>query len=251
MAKNDSAKAIDRVLRSIDAELEVPEEIKDSKSIDFLANYFSRVKNNEELFRLGKEISDNLKKGIKNVALTSPGLKNTQQKTILGLCCFFDRVEHLKIAIVTDDLNLGVFQDLVANSKVMAYRLDITNFEVKYSTYYHHFDFFDYAELLKFYDTHFYNETFDSELERIFDHYDLILWDTPELSKMKLNPHFHYRISNFYQSLSLIVSPHSSIAQIERIRDHFANYKLSLSRVLFDTSFDEDKTKRKKFLGIF
>jgi hypothetical protein len=183
MVKDDkSSKAIDRVLRAVDAEFEAPEEIIDRKSIDFLANYFSRVKNSEELFRLGKEISENLKSGVKNIAITSPGLKNTQQKTILGLCCFFDRVEHLKIAIVTDDLRLGVFQELISNSKTMAYKLDITNFEVKYSTYYHHFDFFDYAELLKFYDTHFYNETFDTELEKIFDHYDLVLWDTPDLA---------------------------------------------------------------------
>lgn len=248
---NNAAKAINRVLREIDAEFENTNSPSSGPVTDYLASYFARVKNNDELFRFGKDLSENLKKGIKNVAFTSPGLKNSQQKTILGVCCFFDRVEHLKIAIVSDQLKSGVFQDLVTNSKTMNHHLDMTGYNMKYISYFHHFDFYDYENLLNFYETHLYNETFDKELAKLFSMYDLVLWDVPELSKMKLSPHFHYRLSSFYQSMTLIVSPHSSIKQIEELRDYFSTFRMNLSKVLFDTSFDEQAPKKKKFLGIF
>ena len=251
MANNDGAKAINKILREIDSEFEPVEEVKAKPSIDYLANYFTKVKNSEELFRFGKDLSDNLKLGVKNIAFTSPGLKISQQKAILGVCCFFDRVEHLRIAIVSDQLKSGVFQDLVNGSKEMKYNMDFSGYDMKYKSYFHHFDFFDYSVLQNFYEQHFYNETFDKELEKVFVHYDLILWDVPVVTEMKLNPHFHFRLSSFYQSLTVIVSSHSSIKQIEGLRDHFSNYKLNLSRVLFDTSFEDNKIKRKKFLGIF
>jgi hypothetical protein len=221
-------------------------------NVDYLADYFSRVQNTEELFKVGKDFADSLKSGTKNFAITSLGLKNSQQRTILGLCCFFDRVDHLKIAIVSDQLTYGVFDNLVRASKDMNYDLKSISHQIKYKSYYHHFDFFDYADLMNFYDQHFYNEVFDSEMEKIFEHYDLILWDMPDIEKIKLNPHFHYRLSHFYQSLTAIITEKCSTSKLKGLRDYFNNYKLNLNRVLFDKSFNRihQGTYKKRFMGI-
>lgn len=221
-------------------------------NVDYLADYFSRVQNTEELFKIGKDFADSLKQGTKNFAFTSLGLKNSQQRTILGLCCFFDRVDHLKIAIVSDQLTYGVFDNLVRASKDETCDLSTIKYQIKYKSYYHHFNFFDYADLMNFYDQHFYNEVFDSEMEKIFEHYDLILWDVPDIEKIKLTPHFHYRLSLFYQSLTAIITEKCSVAKIKGLRDYFNNYKLNLNRVLFDKSFNRTNvgTNKKRFMGI-
>ena len=101
-------------------------------NVDYLADYFSRVQNSEELFKIGKDFAESLKQGTKNFAFTSLGLKNSQQRTILGLCCFFDRVDHLKIAIVSDHLTYGVFDNLVRASTDMTYEFNSITHKIKY-----------------------------------------------------------------------------------------------------------------------
>lgn len=253
MTKQNTAKTLTlEELGALDEPIDKKNHLK-VVNVDYLADYFSRVQNAEELFKIGKDFAESLKQGNKNFAITSLGLKNSQQRTILGLCCFFDRVDHLKIAIVSDHLTYGVFDNLVRASKDMSYNLDSISHEVKYKSYYHHFDFFDYAELMNFYDQHFYNEVFDGEMEKIFEHYDLILWDMPEIEKIKLNPHFHYRLSHFYQSLTVIITEKCSMNKVKQIKDYFNNYKLNLNRVLFDKSFSRGlmDINKKRFMGIF
>ena len=106
---------------------------------------------------------------------------------------------------------------------------------------------------MNFYNQHFYNEVFDSEIEKVFENYDLILWDMPEIEKIKINPHFHYRLSLFYQSLTVIVTEKCSMMKIRELKDYFNNYKLHLNRVLFDKSFKRSHVDngKKRFMGIF
>lgn len=256
MTKSNKAETL--ILSDPDFNVDIEKKDFEKKShlkmvnVDYLADYFSRVQNTEELFKIGKDFADSLKQGTRNFAITSLGLKNSQQRTILGLCCFFDRVDHLKIAIVSDHLTYGVFDNLVRASKDMTYELNSISHQIKYKSYYHHFDFFDYDDLMNFYDQHFYNEVFDSEMEKIFEHYDLILWDMPDIEKIKLNPHFHYRLSLFYQSLTAIITEKCSTVKLKGLRDYFNNYKLNLNRVLFDKSFNRTNSgsNKKRFMGI-
>ncbi len=218
---------------------------------DKMADYLSRISNHEELFKIGKGFLLDYQKGIKSFAITSTGYKNSQQRTILGLCCYFDYVDQYRIAIISDQLKYGVFDELIRDSEEKSYQLGRWGDSVKYQSYHHHFDFFDYSELLRIYDDHLYSKTFDFEIKTIMDYYDIILWDVPELEKMKLNLHFNYRISHFYESLTMIVSPNaSSGAHVETIKRFFSNYNVNLNGVLFETSSAIEQPKRKKFLGI-
>jgi hypothetical protein len=252
MASNNEARTIERILAEVDGEMRLNDEVFVKKQIDYIASYFSRISNSDELFRFGKDIALNLKKGIKHIAITSPGLKNSQQKAILGICCFFGHFEHLKIAIISDQIKAGVFQDLMASSKSMSYPMEAPVYNMDYNSFQNRIDFIDYAVLLKSSEAFFYNESFDKELAIVFERYDLILWDVPELEKIKLNPHFNYRMSIYYQTLAIIIFNQSSIKKIEELRDHFKGYKLNFSKVLFDTSFDDSKKNNEKsFWGMF
>lgn len=226
--------------------------LKSDTGGDKLAGYYYKISNHEELFKIGKGLLLEVEKGVKNFAFTSTGYKNSQQRTILGLCCFFDQNANYKIAIISDHLVHGVFGDLVDSSSLHSYSIGNGEDIVKYKSFHHHFDFIDYSEFMKFYDNHLYTKSFDAELSKILDNYDLVLWDIPEMEKMKQSPHFHYRISQFYQSMTIIVSQSSSSGkQVDFIKNFFSNYNISMSGVLFDTSGAKEKPKRRKFLGLF
>lgn len=225
---------------------------KSKHSSDQLAEHFYRISNHEELFRIGKGFLEEVKKGVKSFAFTSTGYKNSQQRTILGLCCFFDQNADYKICIISDHLSQGIFSELVDSSTPNTYSIDNGEDTVKYTSFHHHFDFIDYSELTKFYDNHLYTKNFEIEVKKIIDNYDVILWDIPEMEKMKNHPHFHYRISHFYESMTVIVSQNvTSGKQVESIKNFFSNYNINLNGVLFDSVGSAEKPKRKKILGMF
>ena len=225
---------------------------KNKSSTDQLALYFYRITNHEELFKIGKNFLLEAKKGIKSFAFTSTGYKNSQQRTILGLCCFFDQNANYKIAVISDHLTQGILSELVEASSLNEYSLENGEDSIEYKSFHHHFDFIDYAEFSKFYNNHLYTKNFEIEVQKILDNYDMVFWDIPEMEKMKANPHFHYRISHLYQSMTVIVSQNNTSGkQIEVVKNFFNNYNINLNGVLFDSSSQENTPKRKKILGLF
>jgi hypothetical protein len=241
--------SVARKIKLIDSE-ESLEKTKNSK--DQLASYFYRISNYEELFRVGKGFFEEAKKGVKNFAFTSTGYKNSQQRTILGLCCYFDQNANYKIAIVSDLLTQGIFSELIDTSTPETYKLENGEDSIHYKSFHHHFDFFDYSEFSKFYDNHLYTNNFDEEIKKVLSNYDVVFWDIPEMENMKNHPHFHYRISHLYESLTVIVSHvNTSGKQVESIKNFFSNYNINLNGVLFDVTSPEKKQPRKKVLGLF
>lgn len=223
-----------------------------NQSVDQLANYFYRITNHEELFRIGKGFLDEVKKGIKSFAFTSTGYKNSQQRTILGLCCFFDQHADYRIAVISDHLTHGVFSELIESAGQSSYSINNGEDVVNYKSFHHHFDFIDYVEFNQFYNHHQYTKNFEGEVRKILANYDLVFWDIPEMEQMKKNPHFHYRISHLYESMTVIVSQNSTSGkQVETVKNFFNNYNINLNGVLFDSSAIADKPKRKKLLGLF
>ena len=223
-----------------------------TSSGDKLAGYFYNITNHKDLFKIGKGIMNEIEKGVKNFAFTSTGYKNSQQKSILGLCCFFDQNTNHKIAVISDQLKASVFTDLVEASNLNIYTMSNGADTIKYKSFFHHFDFIDYTELIQLYENYPNSKHFDIELKTILKNYDVVLWDIPDMESMKQNRHFHYRVSHFYESMTVIVSPNASSGkEVEFIKSYFSNYNINLNGVLFDTSGLKGQPKRRKILGIF
>lgn len=219
---------------------------------DKIGSYFSRISNHDELFRVGKRFMAEFKNGTKSFAITSTGYKNSQQRTILAIVCYFDYIDQYRIAVISDHLKHGVFEELIKESQPKSYQLGHFGDQVNYQSFQHHVDFIDYSELQRVYDEHMYSKTFDFEIKSILDHYDVVLWDVPEMDKMKLNLQFNYRLSHFYESLTMIVSPHaSSGSKVDKVKKFFNNFNVNMSGILLETSSVLDQPKKKRFLGLF
>lgn len=219
---------------------------------DKIASFFSRIANHDELFRVGKKFMADFKAGTKSFAITSTGYKNSQQRTILAIVCYFDYVDQYRIAVISDQLKHSVFNELIKDSLPKSYQLGHFGDQVNYSSFQHHVDFIDYAELQRVYDEHMYSKTFDFEIKNMLSHYDVVLWDVPEIEKMKLNLQFYYRLSHFYESLTLIVSPNASSGKkVDTVKKFFNNFNVNMNGILLETTSVIEQPKKKKILGLF
>ncbi len=225
---------------------------KNRFSSDKLATYFHRIANHEELFRVGMNFLLEVKKGVRSFAIASVGDREAQQKAILGVSCYFDQNADYKIAIISDYLSDGLFGELFDLSTADSYSMSNGEDTVRYKSFHHHFDFIDYSEFSKFYGNHLYTKNFEAEVKKVLAGYDIVFWDVPDMAKIKANPHFHYRISQLYQSMTIVVSStETSGREVEATKKFFGNYNIKLNGVLFDTTVLADKPKRRKILGLF
>lgn len=219
---------------------------------DKLTENFYKIANHEELYKIGQGLFEQIQKGVKNFAFTSTGYKNSQQKAILGLACFFDQKFNYKIAVISDQLSPGLFSDLVESSSLNNHAIEKEQDVVSYKSFHHHFDFIDYSELIKFHENQLYAKTFDSTITSILDKYDIVLWDIPDMEKIKQDSDFHFRVSHFYESLTVIVSQDTSPGnEVSAVKSFFSKHNIHLKGIVFDTSDLKEQPKRRKVLGIF
>ncbi len=110
--------------------------------------FFYKVSNHQELFRIGKSFYSDYLTGVKSFAITSTGYQTSQQKSILGLASFFDHKEELKIGIISDNLYVGAFKDILKLSKDREYDYFGKESSINIHSFYNHFDFIDMNEVL-------------------------------------------------------------------------------------------------------
>lgn len=197
--------------------------------------YFYKVANHHELFKIGRSFYKDYLSGVKSFAITSTGYQSSQQNSILGLASFFDHKEEgLKIAIISDNLFLGAFKDIVSISQKHYLPIFKDGKDCEVLGFYGHFDFIDLTQLLDYAndcETEAYDEIFDS----VVDHYDIVFWDVPELYKIQKNSERYFPVIMKFESLSIIVAQSlSSAKDVEEIKTFFLGYGINLKGLLLD-----------------
>lgn len=151
------------------------------------------------------------------------------------------------MVIVSNQNHFGVFDNLIKHSKNETYSQD--DFSLHYNSYNKSFNFVSYNQLFDIYNKIPDSKQFDEKLEVFLNGFDIVLWDVPEVDFMKSELYFYYRISHFYNSLTLILTIENSPDKgVKKIRDFFENYNLKISNILLDnSSFVSNKNSKKGF----
>ncbi len=66
-------------------------------------DYLQRIKNQQDLFRLGQSYMEDLHYGMKHFAFASIGITEEKEMTILGLALFLNQHTNNKVTIITSD----------------------------------------------------------------------------------------------------------------------------------------------------
>ena len=212
--------------------MESREDIKEKKRP--LSPYFYRVQNHHELFKIGSSFFNDFMSGVKSFAISSTGYQSSQQRSILGIASYFDHQEDVKIGIVSDNLYLGAFRDIVKSSTKIDLNFSTleTGFEV--STFYNHFDFIDLNNIIALGSQ--LDSDYEDFLDELMDMYDVIFWDVPELYKLQAEKEIFFPIVMKFESLSIIVAKSNShTEEVADIKSFFLGYGINLKGLLLDS----------------
>lgn len=210
-------------------------------------NIFYKVNNHQELFKVGSSFMADYENGICSFAISSTGYQTSQQKMILGLASFFDHKEDIKIAIVSDNLFDGLFHDIIKSSSEETLQYDSDGAFCKVYIFHNHFEFVCLDSLLE-QNHQDEDEDEDKDYEEgiieFKSHYDIVLWDVPELHKIQLNPEIYYPMIMNFDCLSIIVAQALSRKEdIEELRSFFSGYGINLKGLLIDKDGKENKSE--------
>src|SRR5665647_1540941 len=112
------------------------------------SEFFYRVSNPGQLAKIGNSYLEDFKTGIKSFAITSTNYKASQQRTVLALASYFDHMFDMKILIVSDSPEKGVFEEIMEVRTTEMRPVPGTNKHVEINHFYHHFDLIDLNKML-------------------------------------------------------------------------------------------------------
>jgi hypothetical protein len=220
--------------------------LSDYKSAPIKNNPIYKIKNHQELFKIGKSFLKDYRMRTSSFAIASAGYMEAQRKTVLGLASYFDQVlTGVSILVICDGIDEKVFKDMIDVSNVEQFDFDheiaiqVYNFNDK-------IHFADMNEIIQLKTTSLSSTEFSNKLSHLVDGFDILLWDVPEISEIKNNIESYFPIINQFHSLSVIIGRElTSKTEVERLKTFFENYNINLKGVLFNDMSDEVSTKKK------
>lgn len=204
--------------------------------------FFYKVKNHQELFKLGTSFYKDFRNGIRSFAIGSTGYQSSQQRSILGLASFFDHKYDVDIAIISDNLYDGVFKEIVESSEEHKVPLDYSGQTCSVHTFHNHFEFVDLESLLE-QSNQSQGVDYESRIRNFCRNYDIIFWDVPELHKIKNDPEIYYPMIMMFDSLSIVVARTlTSTEEIKDVTSFFMAYGINLKGLVFDQNLKGGST---------
>ena len=88
-------------------------------------------------------------------------------------------------------------------------------------------------------------EGYDELITLLFDQYDVVFWDVPDLQKIKSDSERYFPVIMNFDSLSLIVARAlSNSRDIREITEFFKGYGISLKGLLFENQSVTKKNRK-------
>lgn len=245
-AKDSSGQEeVSEVIKRKQQHLKLVEGKKESPS-----DYFYQVSNPSELAKIGESFLNDFQTGIKSFAISSTNYKASQQRTCLALASYFDHLFDMKILIISDSLNKGIFTDIMGVKTVEAKNIPFTDKSIEINHFYHHFDLIDLSKILKLSQIERPNFDFEVAVQNLLKNYDIVFWDTPIINTYKNNNTYNL-ITGYFESLTIIVSQEvSNSKDINELHNYFSSLGVNVKGVLFD-KIEAIKKKKEKKWGIF
>jgi len=155
---------------------------------------------------------------------------------VLALASYFDHLFDMRILIISDSPNKGVFEEIMNVRKTELLPVPGTTKTIEINHFYHHFDLVDLNKVLQISQTNKPTFDFESAMKLLMNNYDVILWDTPIINTQKNNSTIYAHTLNYFESLTIIVSPAvSKASDVNAIKDHFSSLGVNVKGVLFDS----------------
>jgi len=205
--------------------------------------YYYRAKDHMELYKVGSSYLKDFKDGEKSFSFSSNGISKEREKTVFGICSFFNYHEGLSICIVTGNLKEAFYNEMCDSFS----REKIPVFDEGFSLPIQSasgFDIIEYRDLKKV-ERKIKDYDFETFIEFITDHYDLVLWDLPELSILDSNKELYFPIIRSLDSVSFVIKKDTSkISEIGKMISYFNRYQVDIKGLLYSEDVEHCTERR-------
>lgn len=196
--------------------------------------YFYKVKDHQELYKVGTSYYDDFKNGLKSFAFSSPDLGRSQDKAVLALASFFEHNEDVKIGIVSVDIENDFLEATIKESDKKT--ASIGNVVVDYFDHHDKIHLIDFSCIKKNVGPVAGINEVEQVISFIVDNYDLIFWSLPSLNTMEQERPFYFPLTRFFDNVSLVIQKgKTKTKELEKLISFYQKYGIKLKGVLYDT----------------
>jgi len=194
-----------------------------------ITDLYYRVKEHNELFKLGTAFYRDMESGLKSFAFTNINTVEEQQKTILGIASYFTYHIKSNITIITTDFNSSYYAKTDKNFSVKEMNLGeyaVSCFACSDLT------IINFSELAKV--REIFNEPdIEPIISSVVDSAEIIIWDLPQVGEMAQRSEIFFPISRTIDNTSIVVAPNrSKMKDIVRARNHFDKYEIKIKGLI-------------------
>lgn len=204
--------------------------------------YYYRAVDHVELFKTGASYLEDFKNGIRSFAFSGLGLDQSKQKSIFGICSFFNYHTQVRTLIVAKDFKKSFFSFYITDLKVKEKAIYKDGQSYRYYQG-DGFDILDFQELRRVY-TQVAHYDYEEFLRELTNRYDLVLWDLPEMDILDSNKEVYFPVIRMLDNVSLIVKgKQTNVFEVRDLADYYSKYQVDIKGVLFDAGLKPSKKK--------
>ena len=203
-------------------------------------SYYYKAKDHMELYKVGSSYLKDFKAGLKSFSFSSNGIACDREKTVFGICSFFNYHEDLSICILTADLVKTFYSEIC--EKFEEKEMQVFDEDLKLKVYKAKgFDLIQYKDLKRV-ERKIRDYDFETFVDYLTDRYDLLLWDLPEFSVLDSNKELYFPIIRTLDNVSLVVKKDvSKISEIGNMVSYYNRYQVDIKGLLYSSDFKKTR----------
>lgn len=210
------------------------------RSVGEKSEYFYKVKNHQDLVKIGNSYMADFKNGLKNFAFSAGDSEKSQPETILGLTNFFNYYQDVKILVIAANLLHGPLKKFAKEAQMKNILINGTKASVCLFSH-KMFDLIDLQEFYHLKEAQHVEGLVDS-LPKILEQYEMILWSLPPIAEIEKHIDTFFPLSMEIDSLTLLVSVgSSSVKKLTEIKTFFDKYGIPIKGCLLDKNLPQRK----------
>lgn len=196
-------------------------------------SYYYRAKDHMELFKVGSSYMRDFKSGLKNFSFSSFGLKEAREKTVFGICSYFNYHSDVDVCIITSEYEESFYKEYVGYIK--ADEISLTDEKIPFDvTRAKGFDVVEYAAFKKA-ERQLKENNLEDLIDDLLMKYDVILWDLPEMGVLDSNKEVYFPIIRTIDNVSFIIGQdRTKNSDIHTLLNYYKRYQVPVKGLLFN-----------------
>lgn len=231
MLNNDSKELLENIehkdlVHTDTEEVEVSRETYVKRSSQIYQRFF-KIKNNSEVFKIGKSFLSDYSSGMKCFGFSSDGSSESLVKAQYGIASFFNFYSHMKVLIVASKEEIEEWQKLCSFDEPK--EVYDKTLEINYLVWETEgISLIEYSSVQSKTDSFAYDF-----MDRLVVNSDVTLCSFPNVKELESNIGIYFQVLQRVDNLSLVLRKEmSKLKQVRKLVDNFVNYKVKIKGVI-------------------